>query len=64
MLTQVEQIIEKEKEDLLVANTKSVTQSVKDMIARNLLNSGSSPDYVATNTGLSLQEVQKLMRSN
>lgn len=64
MLTKVEQIIEKEKQDAIAENTKkvttSVTASVTDGIAKNLLRSGSSPEYVAQNTGLSIDYIMKL----
>ena len=88
MLTQVEQIIEREKQDAIneaveattrevtekvtqkvtkrvTRNvtkkvTRNVTQDVTDRIAINLLKSGSSPEYVANNTGLSVEAVLKL----
>ena len=56
MLTKVEQIIEKEKQDAIEEATRNVRQDV----AINLLNSGSSPEFVATNTGLSLDYVKNL----
>lgn len=66
MLTKVEQIYEREKQEALEENTKSVTatvtQNVKDSIARNLLQSGYSPESVADNTGLTLEQVQNLMK--
>ncbi|MBO6241735.1 MAG: hypothetical protein J6O61_12990 [Butyrivibrio sp.] len=60
MLTKVEQIIEKEKQDAIAENTKKVTTSVTDGIAKNLLRSGSSLEYVAQNTGLSIEYIMKL----
>ena len=60
MLTQVEQIIEKEKQDAIEEATRNVT----DRIAIRFLNAGSSPEFVASNTGLSLEYVQKLSESH
>lgn len=76
MLTKVEQIIEKEKqeaiekavaeataattENVTVSVTQSVTQSVTNQIALNLLKSGSTPEFVAENTQLPLDVVLKL----
>ena len=76
MLTQVEQIIEKEKQDAIEEATRRVTETVTenvtlkvtrdvtDRIAIRLLNAGSSPEFVASNTGLSLEYVQKLSESH
>ncbi len=63
MLTKVEQIIEKEKQDAITENTEKVTASVTDGIAKNLLRSGSSLEYVAQNIGLSIDYVMKLKLS-
>ena len=64
MLTKVEQIIEKEKQDAIdnavEKNTEKVTKSVTEQIAQNLLDSGSSFEFVAKNTGLSLDHVKNL----
>ena len=67
MKTQVEQIIEQEKLDAIAANTAevttTVTKSVSENIARNLLKSGSTPEYVATATEMSLQAVMELQKN-
>ena len=60
MLTQVERIIEEEKEALVAETTKSVTLKVTDDIARKLLKAGSDPKLVAESTGLKLEDVMKL----
>ena len=80
MLTKVEQIYEREKQEALEKNTRevtakvtenvtakvtetvtvTVTQTVTDRIATNLLRSGSDPEYVASNTGLTLEKVLQL----
>ena len=59
MLTKVEQIIEKEKQDAIEA--KAV--EVKINVAKNLLNSGSTPEYVADNTGMTLEAVIELQKN-
>ena len=76
MLTKVEQIYEREKQEAVEEATKrvtervtesvtvTVTQDVTDRIARNLLNDGYSPESVASNTGLSLSEVFALMKKS
>ncbi len=43
--------------------TERVTQSVSERIARNLIKAGSSAEFVADNTGLSLTFIQGLMAS-
>ena len=67
MMTQVEQIIEQEKLDAIAAkvaeNTTIVTKRVSENIARNLLKSGSTPEYVATATEMSLQAVMELQKN-
>ncbi len=67
MKTQVEQIIEQEKLDAIAANvaenTTIVTKRVSENIARNFLKSGSAPEEVAINTGLSLQAVMELQKN-
>ncbi len=67
MKTQVEQIIEQEKLDAIAANvaenTTIVTKRVSENIARNLLKSGSTPEYVATATEMSLQAVMELQKN-
>ena len=79
MLTKVEQIYEREKQEALAANTvevtknvtesvtasvtTTVTKSVSENIARNLLKSGSAPEYVATATEMSLQDVLELQKN-
>ena len=72
MLTQVEQIIEQEKQEAIeqaVAEatervtrevTEKVRQSVSEKIASNLLRAGSELGYVASNTGLPIEEIKKL----
>ncbi len=44
----------------LKKNTEKVTKSVTEQIAQNLLDSGSSYEFVAKNTGLSLDHVKGL----
>ena len=56
MLTQVEQIIEQEKQDAVEEATREVTER----IAMRFLGDGISPESVAKNTGLGLDYVQKL----
>ena len=79
MKTQVEQIIEQEKLDAIAEKvaettktvtesvtasvTTTVTKSVSENIARNFLKSGSAPEEVAINTGLSLQAVMELQKN-
>ncbi len=67
MLTKVEQIYEREKQEAIAAKvaetTKNVTESVSENIARNLLKSGSTPEYVATATEMSLQDVIELQKN-
>ena len=67
MKTQVEQIIEQEKLDAIAANvaenTTIVTKRVSENIARNLLKSGSTPEYVATATEMSIQAVMELQKN-
>ena len=67
MKTQVEQIIEQEKLDAIAANvaenTTIVTKRVSENIARNLLKSGSTPEYVAAATEMSLQTVLELQKN-
>ena len=61
---------EREKQEALEENTKSVTESVtitvtrdvKDTIAQNFLRAGSTPEFVAANTGLPLSEVLELQK--
>ena len=67
MMTKVEQIIEKEKQEAIdkavEKNTEKVTKSVTEQIAQNFLNAGSSAEFVAENTGLSLDHVKSLAAS-
>ncbi len=67
MMTKVEQIIEREKQEAIAQatakTTERVTQSVSEKIARNLIKAGSSAEFIADNTGLSLNFVQGLMAS-
>lgn len=70
MHTKVEQIYEREKQEALEENTKRVTESVtitvtrdvKDTIAKNFLRAGSTPEFVAANTGLPLSEVLEIQK--
>ena len=50
----------KSKQDAIEEATRNVT----DRIAIRFLNAGSSPEFVASNTGLSLEYVQKLSAQN
>ncbi len=61
MMTKVGQIIEREKQEAIAEATERVTQSVSEKIARNLIRSGSTAEFVAENTGLSLEFIQGLM---
>ena len=75
MLTKVEQIYEREKQEAIAAKvaettknvtasvTTTVTKSVSENIARNLLKSGSTPEYVASATEMSLQDVMELQKT-
>ncbi|MCR4892976.1 MAG: hypothetical protein K5989_12440, partial [Lachnospiraceae bacterium] len=59
-MTKVEKLILEERANALMENTRTVTQSVSSQIASNLLNSGCSVEMVAENTGLSIEEVERL----
>ena len=63
MLTKVEQIYEQEKLDAIAEKVAETTKSVSENIARNFLKSGSDPEEVAINTGLSLNEVMELQKN-
>ncbi|SKB95346.1 hypothetical protein SAMN06296386_11064 [Lachnospiraceae bacterium] len=63
MLTKVEQIIEREKQEAIEAKVAEITVNVKEDIAKNLLNSGSTPEYVADNIGMTLEAVIELQKN-
>ena len=80
MMTKLDKMFAKEVQAAVDANTKEVTESVTrkvekrvkrnvtrnvtKRIAINFLNAGSSPEFVASNTGLPLEYVQKLSESH
>ena len=54
--------VEETTKNVTASVTTTVAKSVSENIARNFLKSGSTPEEVAINTGLSLRDVMELQK--